>query len=298
MKKFYLLIVLFSCSLFSGQQVSSMLDKNTIELGEVTTLIIKATQLNGSEVTAKPKDKLLPFHFEIVKDSIAISEEEYYRVVDFTIYEEGIFTLPELDFIINDNLYQTVSYQVTVVNPVGENDKMYDIMNNKELSLSLADYWELYKFYVLVALLIIAIILMLIGIIKYFRREKNTPEQKSHQALKMLTLLEKKKYIEQLKYRLFYVELIDITRRFITEQYRIPADILLTDDLVHLMKDTEMISTENENLLEEVFTRGDQVKFAKMIPDKETMINDINNIKKFVRQSVKDIELENLRTGV
>lgn len=298
MRKFYFLFAIFFFSVFNGQQVSSVLERNTIELGEPTTITINVKNLNGKKVITKPENELLPFHFEEIKDSISVSEEEYNRVIEFAIYEEGTFNLPELEFKIGDYVYHTVPYIVTVVNPVQESDEMYDIMNNKELDLSWGDYWELYKFYLLVALLIIAIIILLIGFIKYFRRDKDTPEEKTHQALKKIKQLEKKKYIEQLNYRAFYVELIDITREFITKQYNIPADVLLTDDLIHLMKETDTISHENEKLLDEVLMRGDQVKFAKMITDKETMLSDINNIKNFVKQSVKDIEFENLRTGV
>ena len=65
---------------------------------------------------------------------------------------------------------------------------------------------------------------------------------------------------------MFYVELIDITRAFLVKQYHIPADVLLTDDLIDVMKHTNKISPENEKIVEEVFLRGDLVKFAKAIP--------------------------------
>lgn len=58
----------------------------------------------------------------------------------------------------------------------------------------------------------------------------------THQTLIDLENLKKKKYIESGNYRMFYVELIDIARGFLTRQYQIPADVLLTDDLVDLMK--------------------------------------------------------------
>jgi hypothetical protein len=44
------------------------------------------------------------------------------------------------------------------------------------------------------------------------------------------------KYVESGNYRSFYVELIDISRKFISKQYHLPADVLLTDDLIDLMK--------------------------------------------------------------
>ncbi|PIE50023.1 MAG: hypothetical protein CSA38_05470 [Flavobacteriales bacterium] len=296
MKK-YIFIVLLMSHFFSAQQLSSVLEKNTIDLGELTTFKIKVSNLKGQQIDAKGKNELLPFHFEEEKDSIAQTSNEYYREIRFAIYEEGTFDIPELEFKIGEEIYRTVPYQVTVVNPV-QDDQLNDIMNNKQVSLGWRDYWELYKFYVLGFLLLVAMVILLIGIVKYFKRDKDSPKEKTNKTLKLLKALQKKKYIENENFRAFYVELVDITRNFVTEQYRIPADVLLTDDLIHLMKETDTISSENEQVIEEVILRGDQVKFAKMFPDKATMKKDLEDIKSFVKNSTKDIELEQLRTGV
>ena len=94
------------------------------------------------------------------------------------------------------------------------------------------------------------------------------------------------------------MELIDISRNFITKQYKIPADVLLTDDLIDVMKMNNSISPENEKIIEEIFLRGDLVKFAKIFPDQENMQNDFDQLKTFVKRSSKDLEVEQLRTGV
>ena len=97
---------------------------------------------------------------------------------------------------------------------------------------------------------------------------------------------------------MFYVELIDITRSFLAKQYQIPAEVLLTDDLVDLMKKNNSISKENEETIEEIFLRGDLAKFAKTIPTQELMENDFNRILNFVKHSYQDIEVEKLRENV
>ena len=83
----------------------------------------------------------------------------------------------------------------------------------------------------------------------------------------------------------------------ITKQYQIPADVLLTDDLIDYMKNTNAISQENEKILEDIFLRGDLVKFAKTIPTKELMAKDFTAIRDFVKRSTKDVEAENLRNA-
>lgn len=110
--------------------------------------------------------------------------------------------------------------------------------------------------------------------------------------------LRKKKFIENGDYRSYYVELIDITRNFISRQYSIPADVLLTDDLIEVMKRTNSISPENEAVVEDVFLRGDLVKFAKTFPDREVMEKDFNDIREFVKRSTRDLETEQLRSEV
>ena len=94
------------------------------------------------------------------------------------------------------------------------------------------------------------------------------------------------------------MNIIDITREFLTSQYHIPANVLLTDDLIEYMKNNNTISIENEKIVEDVFLRGDMVKFAKNFPDTAIMQKDFDDIKAFVKRSSKDLEFEKLRKDV
>ena len=94
------------------------------------------------------------------------------------------------------------------------------------------------------------------------------------------------------------MELLDISRNFITKQYKIPANVLLTDDLIDVMKLNNTISPENEKIVENIFLRGDLVKFAKVFPDQQNMQDDFDSLKSFVKNSSQDLEAEQLRTGV
>ena len=93
-------------------------------------------------------------------------------------------------------------------------------MKNKEVHLELTDYWQLYKWYLLGALILIALIFLIYQLIRYGKRKKSSPVVMTNQTLKELELLKKKNYIEDGNYRLFYVELLDISRNFITKQYK------------------------------------------------------------------------------
>ncbi|AZA73378.1 hypothetical protein EG358_06250 [Chryseobacterium indoltheticum] len=298
LKKIFLLLSFFICVNSFAQLLSSKLEKTTIALGEVNHFVIKIDNLKSSAVVTAPKDELLPFHFEEISDSISINANTYERKIEFAVYEEGVYKIPELEFKVGEKVLKTIPYEIEVINTALKEDQINDIMKNKEVDLEAIDYWQLYKWYVLAAIAFICLIFVIVMFVKYGRRRKSSPVVATNQTLKELDSLKKKKYIEEGNYRSFYVELIDISRKFITKQYRIPADILLTDDLIVLMKENNTISQDNEKIVEDVFLRGDLVKFAKTFPDKEVMEKDFAEIRAFVQRSSKDIEFENLRKDV
>lgn len=286
---------LFSVLAFS-QTLSSNLSKDKIALGEKVTFRVSVNNLKGRDVISMPKNELLPFHFEETKDDISKTFDNYSRTIEFQIFDEGKYTIPPLEFSINGEVLKTIPYEITVYNPVNADEQISDIMNNKQVELGWKDYWEMYKWYVLGTFIVIALLFVFLGMFKNGVFGKNNKEKPSiHKTLLDLKNLEKKKYAENGNFRMFYVELIDITREFLTKQYRIPADVLLTDDLIDLMKHTNKISTENEKIVEEIFLRGDLVKFAKTFPTKELMQKDFGEIYDFVERSTVDIEGEHLR---
>ena len=278
------------------QTLSSNLSKDKIALGEKVTFRVSVNNLKGRDVISMPKNELLPFHFEETKDDISKTFNNYSRTIEFQIFDEGKYTIPPLEFSINGEILKTIPYEITVYNPVNADEQISDIMNNKQVELGWKDYWEMYKWYVLGTFIVIALLFVFLGMFKNGVFGKNNKEKPSiHKTLLDLKNLEKKKYAENGNFRMFYVELIDITRDFLTKQYRIPADVLLTDDLIDLMKHTNKISTENEKVVEEIFLRGDLVKFAKTFPTKELMQKDFVEIYDFVERSTVDIEAEHLR---
>ena len=289
---FFFLLGVFAFS----QTLSSNLSKDKIALGEKVTFRVSVNNLKGSDVISMPKNELLPFHFEETKDDISKTFNNYSRTIEFQIFDEGKYTIPPLEFSINGEVLKTIPYEITVYNPVNADEQISDIMNNKQVELGWKDYWEMYKWYVLGTFIVLALLFVFLGMFKNGVFGKNNKEKPSiHKTLLDLKNLEKKKYAENGNFRMFYVELIDITRDFLTKQYRIPADVLLTDDLIDLMKHTNKISTENEKVIEEIFLRGDLVKFAKTFPTKELMQKDFGEIYDFVERSTVDIEAEHLR---
>lgn len=298
MKKIFFILFAFLGLTANSQTLGTQLDKKTLALGEAGVFRISISNLQGKDVISAPKNELLPFHFEEIADSISKQPDMYTRIIEFAVFEEGNFTIPALDFRIGGKLYHTIPYEVEVINTAQKGDEINDIMKNKEVKLEVTDYWQLYKWYILGLLILLALIFIIYQLVKYGKRRKSSPVVMTNQTLKDLDNLKKKKFIENGDYRSFYVELLDISRNFITKQYKIPADVLLTDDLIDVLKTNNAISPKNEKVVEEIFLRGDLVKFAKTFPDQTTMSADFNEIKTFVKSSAKDLEAEQLRTGV
>ncbi|MEN2434921.1 hypothetical protein AAH994_05870 [Weeksellaceae bacterium A-14] len=298
MKRTAFFIFIFLSFLAGAQTLYSHLDKKTLALGEPAVFTVRIENLGGKDVFIAPKNQLLPFHFEVIKDSISKQKDLYERTVEFAIYQEGVFKIPQLDIKIGDQVQQTIPYEVEVVNTAKKEDQINDIMNNKSVKLEGRDYWDMYKFYLLGFLAVVALIFLVWQFIRYGRRRISSPVVLTNQTLKKLESLRKKKYIENGNYRAFYVNIIDITREFLTSQYHIPANVLLTDDLIEYMKNNNTISIENEKIVEDVFLRGDMVKFAKNFPDTAIMQKDFDDIKAFVKRSSKDLEFEKLRKDV
>lgn len=298
MKKILLILSFLTCANAFSQILSSNVEKKTIALGEINHLVIKIDNLHNEQVSSAAKNELLPFHFEETKDSIGQNANSYERKIEFAVFDEGKFTIPELEFKVGDKILKTIPYEIEVINTAQKADQINDIMKNKEVKLEAKDYWELYKFYILAAIAAIALIIAIIMIVKWGKKAKSSPVVATNQTLKELDSLKKKKYIEGGNFRSFYVELIEISRNFITKQYHLPANVLLTDDLIDVLKKNNTISQDNEKIIEEVFLRGDLVKFAKTFPDQVTMEKDFADIRDFVKRSSQDLEFENLRRDV
>lgn len=292
LKKLILIFSILFYTLGFTQTLGSNLDKDKLTIGEIATLKIKVFDLDGKDVESAPLKKLLPHHFITVKDSIVKTKTEYERTVQFFIGTEGNFTLDPLLFRINGKVDKTIPYQISVTNTAHPTDEINDIMGNKQVKLGWKEYWDMYKWYFFGVLILLGLVYIMYQIIRFTKKQKISPKATTNKALKELDLLKKKKYIQQNNYRSFYVELIEIMRNFLTEQYMIPANVLLTDDLLRYIKKYHIISQENEELLEDTFTRGDLVKFAKTFPTPEVMEKDLTDLRAFVKQSLKELELE------
>ena len=280
--KFYTLLIFLLTNFISGQTLSSSLNKNNVDLGEHIILNIHIRNLQGKNVISAQKNGLLPFYFEETKDEIYQNNKEYRRTIEFSILDEGKFILPSLEFKIGDSIHKSIPYEIKVTNPNKKNEEISDIMPNQEIELGIS----LYQNQIFIFLIILGSILMFIFIKKHSAKKKISPTISLNKFLHDLAQLKTKKLIESGEHRLFYIKLLEIIRDFLQSKYQIPADILLTDDLIDFIKKSHILSKENIKILEELFTHGDLVKFAKSIPSSEMMQADLENVENFIMKNL------------
>ena len=147
-----------------------MLEKKTIALGEPNVYKIRVDGLAGKTVTLAPKNELLPFHFEEINDSISVQGDTYERTIEFTVFEEGKFSIPAFEVNIGGEVSKTIPYELEVINTAQKGDKINDIMKNKGVKMDAVNYWELYKWYILGLLALIALIIAIVMIVKYGKK--------------------------------------------------------------------------------------------------------------------------------
>ena len=297
MRKWLFLMGIIMGNLIFSQTLSSVLDKDKVMLGEKNTITIKIQNLQGEIIQTAPKNELLPFHFEEISDVEKLQNDTYERKIEFQILEQGAFTIPALEFKVGETVLKTIPYTIEAMNPYHADDEIEDIVGNEQVRLTWADYWEMYKWYGLLALMGIALVISVIGLYRYFSRPKDAPKSLINNTIKALEQIRKKNYIRKGETRQFYVELLEVMRNFIWVQYKIPANVLLTEDLLAVIKESNIISENNEARLVEVFKTGDQVKFAKIYPKEESMQRHWEMMKQVVKDSLNDIETEQLRSA-
>ena len=91
----------------------------------------------------------------------------------------------------------------------------------------------------------------------------------------------------QIEFKEYYTILIDIFREYLESQVNIPAMESTSQELIlriNMLKDSGNYNFEKKEIskLENLFTKSDLIKFAKSLPTKNDVNNDLSTIKNFI----------------
>jgi hypothetical protein len=152
-----------------------------------------------------------------------------------------------------------------------------------------ADLWYLW-IALAAALAVIAIILMR----KYLKKKPVADTAPAvptlppyEEAIAAMEALDGKKYLERGMVREYVFELSEIFKRYIGRRYDTIAPELTTEEIVAWLEFSD-ISREMRLCAERFFRSGDQVKFAKMIPDRQCIEGYIRDVRIFIEATKPD----------
>lgn len=213
---------------------------------------------------------------------------KYKQKLLITGFDSGAFTIPQFQFAVkpasgDTRILTTDSLSLLVQTVAVDTTKPFkEIKEIREPKYTWLDYKE-YIFGGGAALLVIALIIAYI-----LMRKKKGPiipkkpnETPYERAMRLLAELEAQQLWQNDKVKEYYVELTDILRNYIEEQFDMAALELTSDELLASMRQ-ERILKVNRKLIKPVLQTADLAKFAKAKPLPQEHIDAMENTKAFV----------------
>ena len=289
--KIYILLLLFSTTVFAQKQVETKIDVTKNKIGAQFNLTLTTNVDTLSSVTF-PKGKMFG-KMEVIRDYLidTIKKNNRYELIKkygLAQFDSGKYYVPSLKVIINKKEFQTDSLLVEVSNVVVDTlkQKMFDIKPIAEANSNKSWIWKL----ILILLLISGIGVLVYRFIKKRQLKKieeevyKTPIEK---ATNLLNVLEKKELWQKGEIKNYYSELTNIARNYIEEAIEIPAMESTTSELIEglriaSLKKKMSLSHETIENLERVLKQADLVKFAKSRPLDFEITEDRKKIEKAI----------------
>lgn len=287
-------------------EVSAAVDQSVITIGDriTYTLIIKhdknlkieqpgpAANLGMFEI------KDYEFHEPTEQEGIIVEQYDY----TISVYDTGKFVIPPFPvaFFASDTSHD---YQIIKSEPIDITVKSLlqaedtDIKDIKPPLLIPANYLRL----ILVGGGILLLIAIVIFAIYYYRkRKKGEPLfrkeviRPAHEiAFEELELLLRKSYINDGKFKQFFIELSDILRHYLENRFYITAMEETTTEVLESIKEIELPDDSFEKA-KEVLDLSDLVKFAKYEPQQQEIDRAVELSREFI--SLTRLEFEPVET--
>ncbi len=279
-------------------RVEARLDTSSIPLGDQTKLHVNI-HLPAGTVLTYPHLKDSIGKLIIVGDGridTSLNKEDttiqtIHQTYTLTSFDPGTYQIPEFVFKTETNSFKTSPLQLQVTPVAVDTTKgIYDIKQPLAVSYTFVDWLKDNWYWVALAL---TLILALIGLIYYLKKrtKSETPKIKTResvpahvQALNRLSALRDKKLWQQELIKEYYSEVSDILREYLEARYVIKALEQTTGEIVAALKHKNM-DVSNRNLLRQILTLADLVKFAKEKPAPNENEQILEDAVQFVTQT-------------
>ena len=285
--------------------VSADIDSVQIFIGQQAKLSIQAIQPQDYTLQFPIFSDTIVSNLELVStlkpDTVLLDNEQLQVTNSYivTSFDSALIYMPGFNIIAGEDVYTTNPLSIKIVDmPIDTTQQ--SITDIKDVYNPPID-WMFYLTIagsLLLAILLIALILYLVN--KYLKSRENKEEEiiepidprKAHEiAYEELELLRQKQLWQSQQFKLYYTELTEILRRYISNRYDIDAMEQTSDDIVTEFRRNKELKEKKEEikLLSDVLQVADLVKFAKWQPLPDECERSFHQVTQFIDKTKETI---------
>lgn len=307
-----LISILFSIIGFqslSSQALVTSIDNDTIIIGKNVKYIIKLE--NDKEERVVFPDSTSFTSLEYVSDDkidtiIENNKFIYSKKYDLTSFDEGSFIIPKMSVMVGDQILLTESKTIKV--------NLVEVDTLKQGLYEIKPIYDDIKYFNYTILYILLVVVVTSLVIYFFRKSiysyfnpilKLIPSDSSLDEIKENILnLKNLELNSQIEIKLMYSKMTYLIRCFLLRDIFGKSLESTSQELIdelNKLKTLKKFAFTNNTIskIDGIFKRADLVKFAKFKPEREVIINDINNVYKELEKIQKLVpepsEAEKLR---
>ena len=279
-----LIQILFVTTTFAQDvKVTAKLDTNFILIGDQVNLKLSATGSSDKIIIFPDFFDSIQSKLEIVSKSkvdTTYSKDKKQKTLNQTLtlttFDSGQFTIPAIIFQYKNNQQDTTTYNVQSL-PIILNVNTVAIdttLATKDIKSTLDAPYTLSEFlpYILIGLGILLLLIAIIVVLNYRKKKllnKSLPPKPKlppdKLALTAFETLRNKKLWQNEMSKEYHSELTEILRVYFEQFYGIDAMEMVSDEILEAFIEKNQ-NKEHLNLLREILTTADLVKFAKSEP--------------------------------
>ena len=296
---FIFCIVFLQSITINSQSVTASVESDSILIGKELNYTIDVNAEKVENIIFPDSTSFVPFELISETKVDTLKQDNGFRFskkYGITSFNEGDFIIPKIKIQIGDKLFSTDSKKITVnlVEVDTTKQGLYDIKpafdkfsSIEILKLSLKNNYPVILFMIF---LVLTLFYFRSKIIEFFNPLLNIkPTLRPIELIKKrLSDLEKIKIDSGAEIKFFYSELTFALRSFFEKEVYDKALESTTIELILKLNNLSEIKSfaitkDSLNKIEDIFKRADLVKFAKYLPEKSVIKNDL----KIINEEVK-----------
>ena len=296
---FIFCIVFLQSITINSQSVTASVESDSILIGKELNYTIDVNAEKVENIIFPDSTSFVPFELISETKVDTLKQDNGFRFskkYGITSFDEGDFIIPKIKIQIGDKLFSTDSKKITVnlVEVDTTKQGLYDIKpafdkfsSIEILKLSLKNNYHIILFMIF---LVLTLFYFRSKIIEFFNPLLNIkPTLRPIELIKKrLSDLEKIKIDSGAEIKFFYSELTFALRSFFEKEVYDKALESTTIELILKLNNLSEIKSfaitkDSLNKIEDIFKRADLVKFAKYLPEKSVIKNDLKTINEEVK---------------